>query len=263
MARKVYRVIPIDSHTWCIEERRLNQQCLLYLLEGGQSAMLIDTGYGFGDLGAVVSGLTKRPVFVVNTHAHMDHIGADHQFPDSYLHEAEREIFALHTDPAEVRRMVDERIPPLLKPLLRGFREDITTQTIAGARHWFSCPQTFDLGGREVEVLLTPGHTPGSICLLDKANRYLFSGDTVCDWGVLLHMKGSLSPEIYRQSLERLWGIRGRFDAIYPGHHGLPLSPQRIADYIRCAEGLLDGSLIPAQVDGHREYRWKDIRITL
>lgn len=263
MGRGIYRIIPIDPHTWCIEEKRLNQQCLLYLLEGEISALLIDTGYGFGKLDTAIAKLTHLPVTVVNTHAHMDHIGGNHYFSDLYISEADREVFALHTDPVEVRQMVDERIPPLLRPLLGRFRRDIINQTITGNYHWFSPPYSFDLGGRTVEILPTPGHTPGSVCLLDKAHGLLFSGDTVCDWGVLLHLKGSLSPEIYRTSLERLWHRRDEFTAVYPGHHRLPISIQRIEDYMCCANGILDGSISPVGVDGHQEYRWKDIRITL
>lgn len=262
MAKNYHKVTPIDAHTWCIEEKRLTQQCLTYLLEGETAAMLIDTGYGFGDVCAVVSRLTQRPVFVVNTHAHLDHIGGNHFFPDVHLHEAEREIFRLHTDQAEVAQMVDAQIPRLLAPLLRSFRRDIISQTISGKYHWFSCPKSFDLGGRKVDVILTPGHTPGSICLLDRENRALFSGDTVCDWGILLHLKGSLSPEVYRQSLDELWGIRGQFDAIYPGHHGWPLEHKRIEDYIRCADGILDQSISSMETGGHLEYRLRDIRIT-
>lgn len=262
MARSFHKVTPIDTHTWCIEEKRLTQQCLMYLLEGETSAMLIDTGYGFGDVGSVVSQLTKLPVFVVNTHAHLDHIGGNHFFPDIWLYEAERDIFHLHTNPAEVARMVDEQIPRLLTPLLQGFRQDIVKQTISGEYHWFSCPKYFDMGGRTIDVVLTPGHTPGSICLLDRESRTLFSGDTVCDWGILLHLKGSLSPEVYRQSLEALWQLREQLDAIYPGHHGWPLTAQRIEDYMRCADGILNRSLDPAEVGGHWEYCWNDIRIT-
>lgn len=263
MGRNIYRIIPIDPHTWCIEEKRLNQQCLLYLLEGETSALLIDTGYGFGKLDTVTAALTRLPVSVVNTHGHMDHIGGNHYFANIYISEADRNVFALHTDPVEVRQMVDERIPPLLRPLLGGFRRDIINQTIAGNYHWFTLPRSFDLGGRIVEVLPTPGHTPGSICLVDRASGFLFSGDTVCDWGVLLHLKGSLSPEIYRASLEGLWQRKDEFTAIYPGHHGLPVPIQRIEDYMRCADGILDGSIPSTMVNGCREYRWKDIRITL
>lgn len=262
MAKNYHKVTPIDAHTWCIEEKRLTQQCLTYLLEGETAAMLIDTGYGFGDVGTVVAQLTQRPVFVVNTHAHLDHIGGNHFFPDIWLHEAEQDIFSLHTDPVKVAQMVDEQIPRLLAPLLRGFRRDIVEQTISGEYHWFSYPKFFDLGGRTIDAILTPGHTPGSVCLLDRKKRALFSGDTVCDWGILLHLKGSLSPEVYRQSLEDLWQLRGQFDRIYPGHHGWPLKAQRIENYMRCADGILDQSIRPTEVDEHWEYRWKDIRIT-
>lgn len=96
----------------------------------------------------------------------------------------------------------------------------------------------FDLGGRRLEVIHTPGHSPGSICLLDKENRLLFTGDTV---NVSMALTGHDFHE-YNASLRRLWARESEFDSICIGHE-LPAmrEKQAIARYISMTDRLMSG----------------------
>ena len=96
-----------------------------------------------------------------------------------------------------------------------------------------------DLGGRTLEVICTPGHTPGSVCLLDIERRQLFSGDTVCDEGVLLNLDHSTSVETFKESILRLKAASERFGPIWPAHHALPLDHSWMDEYIHCADQIL------------------------
>jgi glyoxylase-like metal-dependent hydrolase (beta-lactamase superfamily II) len=100
MGKKPYELKKIDDRGYLIREDIGIAHGIMYLLWGDTSALLIDTGYGSGDLRALVSSITDKPVKAVNTHAHFDHIGANYQFGDCWIHRAEEPVLALHTDMA-------------------------------------------------------------------------------------------------------------------------------------------------------------------
>jgi glyoxylase-like metal-dependent hydrolase (beta-lactamase superfamily II) len=243
MPKDPYRFIPIDDKTTVIEEKRFGFQCLCYLLAGESRALLIDTGFGLGDMAAAVRTLTDKPVWVANTHAHADHIGCNHLFGEFFLSPDDDEVLGLHTDPAYLRRTIGGMIPPLLRGLFRPVLERFLRPKTLGTKRSIGDGYVFDLGGRAVEVVAVPGHSPGCLCFLDRERRLLFTGDTLCDWGVLLNLEYSLSPEAYGASLERLEELAGAYDRIYPGHHGFPVSRDRLAEYRGCVRGILEGNI--------------------
>ena len=98
----------------------------------------------------------------------------------------------------------------------------------------------FDLGGRSLEVIEQPGHTPGEIVLLDAANRLVFTGDNN-NALVWLFLPTCRPLEVYLESLRKLKRRDGEFDTILPGH-GPPLPKGFLADQIACVESILDGS---------------------
>ena len=94
--------------------------------------------------------------------------------------------------------------------------------------------------GRELELIEVPGHTPGSICLLDRNLRTLFTGDNNNSL-VWLFLDGCMPLEIYLQSLEHLMSRAEEFDTLMPGH-GVPLESDFIGEQIICIKNILDGS---------------------
>ena len=164
-----YKVNKVGDKVWVIVE---NNTVNIYLVEGKDSALIIDTGYGIGDLKAYIRTLTKLPLILVNTHGHGDHVGNDPQFPKVYAHpddfylinasfDKERRKKAILSR-AKDQKYTDKELeemanitPPALIPVKEGY--------------------VFDLGDRKLEVIEVPGHTHGSICLLDTENKILFA----------------------------------------------------------------------------------------
>ena len=101
--------------------------------------------------------------------------------------------------------------------------------------------QIFDLGGRKLEVIETPGHTPGEIVLLDAAHKMLFTGDN-SNTLVWLFLPNSLPLEVYLQTLKKLDSRATEFTTIYPGH-GKPMPNTFIGEQITCVRGILDGTI--------------------
>lgn len=231
-----YKSFKVADGVWTIVE---NNTVNIYLVAGKDSALIIDTGYGFGDLKAYVETLTKLPLIVVNTHIHLDHAGNDHQFARVYANS--RDFVLINSVYGEVRRnniisrtkdkkwTVEELnarvdvLPPLFVPVNEG--------------------HIFDLGDRRLEVIEVPGHTHGSICLLDSENKILFAGDHI-NAMVWLFLKESCPLEVYLESLKKVQKRINEFNIIMPGHNR-PLDKTFISEQIACVKSILDGTCSP------------------
>jgi hydroxyacylglutathione hydrolase len=181
----------------------------MFLVAGKEKALLIDTGFGEPGLDAVVASLTSLPVAVVDTHGHDDHAGGNKYFDEIYAHPGDMSVVK-HFSPGKKVREVRA-----------GYE--------------------FDLGGRKLSVIETPGHTRGSICLLDAENRILFTGDNN-NSHIWLFLEESLSVEEYLKSLEALIAREGEFDVMLIGHGG-QTSPAFLDGIAECAREILKGGV--------------------
>lgn len=213
----MYEVFQLDATCWRIEEDGV--RC--FLLTGTKEALLIDSGLGTGDLKATVDRLTCLPIRLVNTHADRDHIGCNHQFPQAFMH------------PAEFDRYQEKQAPGLPAPTALWEGEGI------------------DLGERVLEILLIPGHTPGSIALLDRASRLLFSGDSIQDGQIFMFGPGRNLPA-YIASMEKLSRSIPLFDHIHPSHGSVTLEGDFLGPLLDGARRILRSELQgkAAQVHG-------------
>jgi glyoxylase-like metal-dependent hydrolase (beta-lactamase superfamily II) len=196
-----------------------------YLIVGSRRAVLFDTGLGIAPIRPHVEAITDRPITVVNSHHHFDHVGGNAEFDDIAVHA--NGVDHHHAGPPPrwlpaYLRSVDESaqqyrafeemdrcgfnvlapemkmrpFPAAFEPQKWAIEPPAPTQTLDEG-------DTLDLGGRAVTVLHTPGHTPDSICLLDQDNRILFSGDTVDTGPLYAHLPGA-SLDDYTATMRRL-----------------------------------------------------------
>jgi glyoxylase-like metal-dependent hydrolase (beta-lactamase superfamily II) len=244
------KVVRMDENTWRIIDGFGKGTVYSYLLTGTEKAILIDTGMGLTNMKRITDELTPLPVAVVNTHGHIDHISCNYQYKTAYLHPDDEAIFLQHSA-REYRSMLlaglltEAKMPTwLLKlPILSGMAKKISNIPVRENRIPLSDGMRLDLGGRTVEVICTPGHTPGSVCLLDIERQQLFSGDSVCAEGVLLMLDHSSPVETFKESILHLKSTSKRFVNIWPAHHQLPLDHSWMDEYIRCTEQIIRGSL--------------------
>jgi hydroxyacylglutathione hydrolase len=249
------KVVRIDDQTWRIIDSLFGATVYSYLLCGSDRAILVDTGFGLTDMKRITDELTSLPVLVLNTHGHLDHIGCNHQYETAYLHPADEAVFLEHSQ-REFRlkilrgTLAEAKLPGFLLSLpgVKGTVERYATLSERSNRQPLSDGTRLDLGGRTLEVIATPGHTPGSICLLDIERRYIYTGDNCCAMGVLLMLDHSCPVETFRDSILRLKAESGRFDKNWPAHHELPLDHSWMDDYLGCAQRILSG----APADGSR-----------
>ena len=238
------KVTKINDTTYVVEE--FFGMVYGYIVIGSERAAVIDTGFGYFDYGKVVPELTDKPVDVLLTHGHLDHIGSNHRFERVYMHPADEEVYRQHAD----RDIRLDYLQGLLREVKCPERLVTSKRMVRFLDHVADIPQcdnrlplaegdVFDLGGRRLEVIETPGHTPGSVVFLDIDNRELYSGDTVCDEGIILHFDHSCSVETFRDSIVHLKEHADRFDIMWPGHHKKPIDKSFLEKYIACAEKIM------------------------
>lgn len=219
MINSWFTVEKIDKDTWIISEYRHPEETHCYLLNGSGCSLLIDTGLGIGNIYNEVKRLTDNPVTAVATHIHWDHIGGHKYFSDFYAHREETKWlsgeFPLSVD--AIRRMVIDHCD-----LPENY--DIDTYTIfqGTPTRILKDGDIIDIGERRIEVLHTPGHSPGHMCFWEKEKGYLFTGDLVYK-GTLFAYYPSTNPEDYLKSLEKISVLP--VERVFPGHHSLDIQP--------------------------------------
>jgi hydroxyacylglutathione hydrolase len=239
-----FGVRPLDARTWIIND---HGQSLIYLLAGEKRALLIDTGWGVDDLPALVRSLTTLPLTIVNSHGHHDHFSGNGLFAQgaigSALLNAADRFMAKPIPPRERRWVID-------KMLSRRLPRSISLED------WRPAPGSefgdlndgdcLDLGGRTVEVISVPGHSPGSVALLEKPGGLLFTGDSVlpCVW---VHLEESAPLSGFLASLCRLQARRSEITGIFPAHGHEQLVPHpsvMLDDLTALVERIVAGELV-------------------
>lgn len=190
-----------------------------FLVEGDKEALLIDTGIGDGDLKKYVEEITRLPITVIFTHADRDHVGNAGQFERRFMHPSEFDYYeskhekALHMEPV--------------------WEGDI-----------------IDIGTYSFEVILLPGHTPGSIALLEKDKRFLIGGDSIQTGSIFMFGKGR-NFNAYRASMNKLQGRLNEFDTVYSSHHLLTVEANTVNLLYEAA-----GKVMENKVTGRNEERF-------
>ena len=172
-----FEVHKLREGLWAIYEPGHFQEVISFLVEGSDKAMLIDSGLGIGDIKAVVEALTDKPVFVVNTHTHFDHVGGNHQFETVYIPDCPEAIARAAAGFSQEELAVNMVPGSNSQPWPAGFDPaGYTIQPFAAT----PAPEgtVFDLGGWKLTVVNTPGHSPDSIMLYDAEKKLLFTGDS-------------------------------------------------------------------------------------
>ena len=213
-----FRAESIADHSWKITNAFVeNSYSICYLVEGSDYALLIDSIIGLGNLKAFCETLTDKPIRLVNTHAHSDHIGGNFHFDHCYLH---------HRDIAFFQECVGVRKEQLVEmareTALPEYRDLIVPDD--NFMDWGPMKifpvydgDVFDPGGRQIEVVAVGGHTPGSIVLIDHKTRIAYTGDA-CNGNTLLEFPNCLPVVTYLKNLLHLKEHQQEFDMMYGGH---------------------------------------------
>lgn len=230
-----FTVEQIDSQTFVISEYKHWEQTHCYLLCGRERAILIDTGLGVSDIKNVVDGLTTLPVMVVTTHAHWDHIGGHKYFNDIAIHALEKDWLSVRFPlPLQAVKSNLTKFPCDFPP---NFDIDEYEIFHGEPQKILQDGDILDLGGRNIQVVHTPGHSPGHCCFYEPERKYLFSGDLIYK-GCLYAFYPTTDPQLFYRSVKRV--RQYDIQKVMPGHHSLDIPASLIAD-IENGFAMLEG----------------------
>jgi glyoxylase-like metal-dependent hydrolase (beta-lactamase superfamily II) len=214
---EVYRVAP---QTLAIYEPHQSEETISYLILGRERALLFDTGMGIGDLKALIAGLTKLPVVVLNSHTHDDHVGNNWQFDTVFGMDTSFTRESAKGSKADAQAEVAPG--EVCGKLPKGFDRAAYATRPWTVSKWMHDGDRIDLGGRTLEILATPGHTPDAICLFDRANGLLFTGDTYYPGTVWIY-RPETDLAAYGRSVRRLAALEPEVKLVL-GAHNVPVA---------------------------------------
>ncbi|MBU3612867.1 MBL fold metallo-hydrolase [Polynucleobacter sp. MG-27-Goln-C1] len=189
-----YQVAAVVNGAW-------KQNCYL-LTNEKHELIIIDPGSNAGEIISRINDLDATPLAILNTHAHYDHIGAVSALVQKfsipfYLHKKDEGLMKQ----ANLYKILFESKDSIAIPL---FDKDLATEE-----------KIFFIGDFKIEIIHTPGHTPGGVCIV--ADNNIFGGDTLMYGGPgSTHLPGGDIREM-ESSMDTLRQLPGEF-LVYPGH---------------------------------------------
>ena len=194
------------ENTWAIDDAGVR----IFLAAGSDRALVIDTGRSGIDVRAAVESVIGLPYELLLTHSDPDHIAGNSAFSSFLMHPSEASVYY------KLRKGTGEFIP------------------VYGG-------DVIDLGNRKLEIVHLPGHTPGSITVLDRTNGCLIGGDPIQCSGQIYMFGIHRDLHSYIHALKRL-SARTDFSLIHPSHADLSVSRDVIPELIAGAEEILRGN---------------------
>ena len=206
------KMFRINDSTYRFEDEGVR----FFLFCGTEKAALIDSGMNVPEARKLAEELTDLPLILINTHADPDHISGNGAFDEIYMGANEEGYYRERGGKGKIL------------PLREG--------------------DLIDLGDRPLRIIDIPGHTPGSIAILDEKNRVLVSGDSVEDGNIFMFGPGR-DLDAYINSMQHLLSYTDRFDDVYGMHGSFPVTSDLVAKLIEGAKLIKDGKADGMQVD--------------
>ncbi len=225
---------------------------IMYLVEGENKAVLIDTCLGVGNLKSYVDNLTTKPIEVILTHGHVDHALGAPEFDVVYMNKEDISVYK-EMSPLEERKGY---IQGNLGGVLPNFdpSEYVAPQMIDFKD--LKDGDVFDLGEITLEIYSLAGHTKGTMVVLIPEEKTLIIGDA-CNTATFLFDKNSLTVEEYKSNLIELEEkINSKYEKVFAMHHEIELPKNIIKNVVEVCNTILKGEAddIPFEFMGHTNY---------
>ena len=234
-----YTAWMVDEGTYFINFMNGSQN--MYLLEGENQALLIDTGWGAGNLRAFVEKLIDKPILVANSHFHPDHAAGNGEFDWVYVsenYEADAETMNSQELAFDISMLphVDYE-----KKILRD-------------------GDTIDLGGRIIDVWeAKPAHCNSSLFFYDRSKKLFFVGDELEGAQVNIFNLTS-KPDVHttrkclenaKANYERIKKKLPEINMLLPNHNGFPLAKLYVDEYIELVDHIFAGDAVVEEKLNH------------
>jgi len=240
-----FEVYKPAAAVFAIYEPHQAEETIGYLIVGEKRALLFDTGMGISDVKKVTAELTKLPIVVLNSHTHDDHVGGNWEFDSIYGMDTEftrENALGSHED-AQAEITPDQ----ICGKLPKGFDAKAYVTRPWKITAYSHDGDRIDLGGRTLEVIATPGHTPDAISLIDRANGLLFTGDTYYPAPIWL-FRPETDLNAYSASIRRLAALAPQVKLVL-GAHNIPVASPSVLPRLVVAFDAVRAGKIAATPD--------------
>ncbi|MGB9141882.1 MAG: MBL fold metallo-hydrolase [Aestuariivirga sp.] len=240
-----FAIEDVSPGVYAIGEPRFHQINWNYLIAGRDRALLFDTGPGVRDISEVVKSLTDLPVTAMPSHMHFDHTGNLHRFENIAI-----------ADLPILRACERVGIFHAADDLFLGFYEGMTWNPVKVST-WLPIGTSIDLGGRKLDVIHTPGHSPDSVSLLDRQAEILFAADYVYPGSLYAQILGADLAD-YLKTAESLLPILDKEARLFCAHGKPDKQRQHRAPMLHCADiADLAEALRKLKKSGEQPEKWR------
>jgi glyoxylase-like metal-dependent hydrolase (beta-lactamase superfamily II) len=233
---EVYRIKP---DIYIFYEPYQYEEAISTLLLGEEKAILIDTGCGIGNIRKAVEEIMDLPITVLNTHSHNDHIAQNYLFEEiamldhPWSHKAQNGL-----PNSEMAHLLEEGM------IWRELPEDFDPENyvVPGFKvtHWLKDGDRIDIGNRSLEVLHTPGHSPDSICLLDREDQLFFTGDMFYTGSIYTYLNGGDLPT-FIDSYVKMLNYYDDYEYLMPSHNEPLVEKSLLNDVFKAVVDIAEG----------------------
>jgi glyoxylase-like metal-dependent hydrolase (beta-lactamase superfamily II) len=252
IADKWFEVYRIRPGVFAIYEPKQQEEIISYLILGEKQALLFDTGMGISNMKKLVEGLTHLPVTVLNSHTHNDHVGDNWRFSrvDGMDTAFTRQNAKGSTADAQAEITPDA----ICGDLPVGFDAKSYATRPFHITHWLHNGDKIDLGGRVLQVIATPGHTPDSISLWDSANGLLFTGDMYYQGPIYLY-RPETDLDAYVASIKKMNALGAKL--LLPAHNIPVGDPAVLPRVLAAMDEVRSGKVKPVKNGDKVEYKFE------
>jgi glyoxylase-like metal-dependent hydrolase (beta-lactamase superfamily II) len=241
---EVYKVAPA---VFAIYEPHQAEETISYLIVGHKQALLFDTGMGIAGIRNIVSRLTSRPVVVLNSHTHDDHVGDNWQF--NFVYGMDTAFTRANAKGSREDAQAEITPDQLCGDLPKGFNPKTYATKPWHVSLFVKDGFKINLGGRTLEIISTPGHTPDAISLIDRENGLLFTGDTYYPAPIWL-FRPETDFDAYDASIKRLAALAPNVKLVL-GAHNIPVAePSVLPRLVTAFEAVRAGKVRPQKSEG-------------
>lgn len=237
-----FKVYEVGDGVYAIAEPFNYQEVISYLIIGSERNILFDTGMGMDRISDVVKELSTLPVIVINSHSHYDHIGGNNEFETVYAIDTAytAQFSSIGWSHDQVKQEVtsqafcSKRLPALdtASYEVKPYKDKIKKSIKDG--------DTIDLGGRIIEILQVPGHTPDCVALLDRSSGYLWTGDMYYEATIWLFFDGT-DLNAYEKSINRFASLAPSLKKVFPAHNKPTAIPSHLIDLQMAFDSIQSG----------------------
>lgn len=252
-----FEVYNVGHDVFAIYEPQQSEEAISFLIIGQERDALFDTGLGIGDIKHLVETITDHEILVINSHTHDDHVGGNWAFGN---------VLGMDT--------------PFARQNAKGSRVDAQAELDSGSvcgslppgfdakahrtrpwhiTRWIHDRDTVNLGGRTLQVIATPGHTPDAIALFDAQNGLLFTGDSYYPGPIWLY-RPETDLDAYERSVATMATLAPRVRELLTSHNVPVADPSILPQLLTAIREVRARRITPVPAGaGKVEYHIGDI----